>query len=224
MTRTTTPDETSAELAAIGVEGHSRSTFLLRSALLAGGVYGAAAVSPAVRTAFAQSSDAASEGNEKTDIIVLNFALVLEYLESTYYERGLKEVQGLSDDVKKLVTQIQKDEDAHVDALIQTVEQLGGTKAQRPKFDFSASYASQDTFLKTANTLEDTGVSAYNGAAPLLSVTEVKAAAGSIVQVEGRHAALIRLLREKDPSPQAFDVASKQADVLTAIKPFIVQG
>lgn len=215
----TTP-ETSRELAAIGVEGHTRSSFLLRSVLVTGGVLGAGAVSPAVRQAFAQSADA-NANDPESDIVVLNFALALEYLESTYYARGLREVSGLSADVKELVTQLRDDEEAHVDALIETVEKLGGKRAQRPTFDFSSAYADEETFLRTANVLEDTGVSAYNGAAPILSLTAVKAAAGSIVQVEARHAALVRLLREDDPSPRAFDKASDQADVLEAIKPFI---
>lgn len=218
----TTP-ETSPELAAIGVEGHTRGSFLLRSILVTGGVLGAGAVSPAVRQALAQTGEPGDD-NEKTDIVVLNFALVLEYLEATYYDRGLQQVSGLSADAKELVTQLRDDEEAHVDALIETVEKLGGQRAQRPKFDFSSSYTDEKTFLQTANVLEDTGVSAYNGAAPLLSLAAVKAAAGSIVQVEGRHSALIRLLREEDPSPQAFDVSSKQADVLAKIKPFITQG
>lgn len=223
MHRTPTP-ETSPELAATVVDGHTRGAFLLRTALVTGGVLGAGAVSPAVRRAFAQTDDDAEADDTKTDIIVLNFALVLEYLEATFYDRGLERVRGLGSDAKELVTQLRDDEEAHVEALIETVEKLGGQRAQRPKFDFSSSYADADTFLRTANVLEDTGVSAYNGAATLLSLTAVKAAAGSIVQVEGRHAALIRLLRDEDPSPRAFDVASKQADVLAKVKPFITQG
>lgn len=216
----TDTNETSPELAAIGVEGHTRGSFLLRSILVTGGVLGAGAVSPAVRQAFAQTDDSGGD-NTKTDIVVLNFALVLEYLEATFYDRALKQVSGLRSEAKELVTQLRDDEMAHVDAIVETVEKLGGKRAQRPKFNFESAYADEETFLKTSNVLEDTGVSAYNGAAPLLSLTAVKAAAGSIVQVEGRHAALIRLLRDEDPSPRAFDVSSKQADVLDAVQKFI---
>jgi hypothetical protein len=222
MNHVTTTDAPARELAGIEVEGTTRSAFLLRTALVTGGLYGAAAVSPAVRDAFAQSSDAASDA--KQDIFVLNFALSLEYLEATFYERALKQVSGMSSDTKKLVEQIHGDEEAHVEALIAAVEQLGGDKAARPKFDFSSALTDEKTFLKTANTLEDTGVSAYNGAAPMLKTKKIIQAAGAIVQVEARHAALIRLERDKPPAPQAFDVASKQADVLSAVKPFITEG
>ena len=47
------------------------------------------------------------------------------------------------------------------------------------------------------------------------------AAAGSIVQIEARHAALIRLVRDVAPAPRAFDKASEMDAVLSAVKPFI---
>jgi hypothetical protein len=49
----------------------------------------------------------------------------------------------------------------------------------------------------------------------------VLAAAGSIVQVEARHASLIRLQRSKAPAPQAFDKPSDKNAVLMAVQPFI---
>jgi ferritin-like protein len=68
---------------------------------------------------------------------------------------------------------------------------------------------------------EDTGVSAYNGAAPSIQSKEVLGAAGSIVQVEARHAAAIRLLNGASPSPAAFDPTLSEGQVLKAVKPFI---
>ena len=69
--------------------------------------------------------------------------------------------------------------------------------------------------------MEDTGVSAYNGAAPSIESVDVLVAAGAIVQVEARHASLIRLTRNKPPAPLAFDKASEMETVLKAVKPFI---
>ncbi len=54
--------------------------------------------------------------------------------------------------------------------------------------------------------LENTGVGAYNGAGPSLSNRALLAAAGSIVQVEARHAASIALLTGQSITPNgAFD-------------------
>ena len=41
------------------------------------------------------------------------------------------------------------------------------------------------------------------------------------MQVEARHAAMIRLVRNKPPAPVAFDKASDMDAVLAAVKPFI---
>jgi len=64
-------------------------------------------------------------------------------------------------------------------------------------------------------------VSAYNGAAPMIASTEVLGAAGSIVQVEARHAAAIRLLNGKPPADSGFDKPLEMQAVLDAVKPFV---
>jgi hypothetical protein len=64
-------------------------------------------------------------------------------------------------------------------------------------------------------------VSAYNGAAPSIQSKEVLTAAGSIVQIEGRHAGIIRLLNGVEPAPDAFDKTLSQGQVLAAVKPLI---
>jgi rubrerythrin len=147
--------------------------------------------------------------------------LTLEYLESTFYAESVKQVSGLSSDERELAERLRDDERAHVDALTATIKDLGGKPAARPTFDFGGAFASRAAFLRTATTLEDTGVSAYNGAATSISSVDVLAAAGGIVQVEARHAALIRLARDKPPAPQAFDKASDMEEALAAVQPFI---
>ncbi len=91
-----------------------------------------------------------------------------------------------------------------------------------PTFSFPIS--DEASFLKLAQTLEDTGVSAYNGAAPSIKSTEVLAAAGGIVQIEGRHAGIIRLLNGVDPAPDTFDPTKTEGQVLAAVKPLIKSG
>ena len=203
---------TAPELGAVRVGGTTRSAFLVRGTLAAGAVMGAGAISPLVSRALAQGGG---------DVDVLNYALALESLEFAYYEQGLKEVSGLDTQLKRLATEIRDNEKEHVDAIKATIKDLGGKAAAAPMVDFGNAFASKGSFLKLANTLEDTGVSAYNGAAPMITSEDVLAAAGSIVQVEARHAALIRLERGKDPAPLAFDKASSMDEVLAAVKPLI---
>ena len=201
------------ELAAIDVQGVSRQAFIMRGAVAAGSVYGLATVGPFVREALAQ--DGAG------DVEILNFALTLEYLEAAFYTQGLKQVSGLSGDAKSLATEIRDNENEHVAALMKTVKDLGGTPVKAPGVDFGDAFANQKSFLKLAQTFEDTGVSAYNGAAPMIESVDVLGAAGSIVQVEARHAAAIRLLNGQPISDGGFDKSLEMQAVLDAVKPFV---
>lgn len=202
------------ELAAVHVDADSedlsRSEVLLKGALAAGAVYGTLAVGPFVRKALAMSGG--------SDVDILNFALTLEYLESTFYEEAKSRAKA-SGELKSLVNLLAKDEKQHVEALEGTIKKLGGKPVAKPKFDFP--YNGTSGFLKLAQTFEDTGVSAYNGAAPMIKSKEVLTAAGSIVQVEARHAAAIRLQNEEEPAPAAFDTPLDEQKVLKAVEPFI---
>ncbi|MGI8659913.1 MAG: ferritin-like domain-containing protein [Thermoleophilaceae bacterium] len=55
----------------------------------------------------------------------------------------------------------------------------------------------------------------------MIESTDVLAAAGSIVQVEGRHAGVIRLVRGEQIAESAFDKGLAMEEVLAAAKPFI---
>jgi hypothetical protein len=193
------------------VNGLTRSSFIARGAMATGSLYGAGAVGSYVTRAFAQSGGAG-------DLDILNFALTLEYLEAAFYKEGIAKA-GLSGDAKKLAKEIGDHENEHVAALTQTIKKLGGKPVAAPKVAFP--FTDQASFLKLAQVFEDTGVSAYNGAAPMISSKEVLGAAGSIVQVEARHAAAIRLLNGQNPSPAAFDPTLGKKQVLKAVKPFI---
>ena len=201
------------ELATIKVQGVTREAFLIRATLAAGATYGALSATPFITKALAQE--------EVDDVAILNFALTLEYLETEFYKQGVSEVSGLSKEEKKLAKELRDNEQEHVDFLKSAVEDADGTPAKKPMLDFGGAFADRAAFLKTANTLEDTGVSAYNGAGPLIDSVEILGAAGSIVQIEARHAALIRLTRGVAPAPLAFDKASDMDAVLKAIGPFI---
>src|SRR5881392_2087963 len=150
---------TQSELAAVHIDDDtgdlSRSEVILKGALAAGAIYGAAMVGPFVGRALAASGS--------SDVDILNFALTLEYLESTFY-REAKSRAKASGELRSLIDLIARDEDEHVGALTETIKKLGGKPVAEPKFDFP--YSGTAGFLKLAQVFEDTGVSAYNGAAP----------------------------------------------------------
>jgi ferritin-like protein len=202
------------ELAAVEIvddsEDLSRSEVILKGALAAGAVYGTFMVGPFVRQALAMSGG--------SDVDILNFALTLEYLESTFYKEAKSRAHA-NGELMKLIDLLAEDEQQHVEALTATIKKLGGKPVEEPKFNFE--YSDAAGFLKLAQTFEDTGVSAYNGAGPSIKSKEVLGAAGSIVQVEARHAAAIRLQNKEEPAPEAFDPSLDEAQVLKAVEPFI---
>lgn len=203
----------SPALAEVQVEDMNRSAFIAKGALAVGAVYGMTMVGPFIRKAFAQG--------EMGDIDILNFALTLEYLESAFYEQA--KAEGKYDaETTELVDLVAKDEAEHVSALKATISDLGGTPVEAPGVDFGQAFANQGSFLELAQTFEDTGVSAYNGAGPALKSKELLATAGSIVQIEARHAAAIRLLNGETPAPESFDPTLDMQQVLKAVDPFVV--
>ncbi len=202
---------TEASAAAVEVSGLTRSSFILRGALAAGAVYGLSAVTP-----FVSGALAASEGG---DADILNFALTLEYLEAAFYNEKGPQV-GLSGTAKSYAKLFGEQEADHVSALTTTIKQLGAKPVAKPTFVFPVT--NQSSFLALASVLENTGVGAYNGAGPSIKNKEVLAAAGSIVQVEARHAADVNLLLGKTPTPdQGFDRPLTKEQVLAKAGPLI---
>jgi Ferritin-like domain len=201
----------SRELAATEIHGMTRASFVLRGALGAAALYGVGSVAPFVSRAIAETGGGDAE--------IVNFALTLEYLEADFYNVKAKQV-GLSGQARAYASQFGAEESEHVRALIGTVKQLGATPAKKPKFVFPAT--DESSFLALASVLENTGVGAYNGAAPSLKSKQVLTAAGSIVQVEARHAAAIDLLMGKTPTPDAgFDRPLNKSEVLAKAGPLI---
>jgi rubrerythrin len=195
----------------VAVHGLTRSAFLARGALAAGSMYGAAAVAPLVERALAADGGG--------DVAIVNFALALETIEAAFYKKALA-AKGLSGPVRKALQEIAGHEDAHAKQLKQTLDQLGAAAAPAPQTTFSG-IGGEEQVLDLAIRLEETGVGAYNGAAPLIESGDLLTAAGSIVQVEARHAAALRELGRRDPAPAAFDKPLSQAQVRDAVRPFV---
>jgi hypothetical protein len=201
----------SPQLEGLEVKGLTRSSFILRGALAAGAVYGTTLVGPFVSQALAETGGGDAE--------ILNFALTLEYLESAFYNEKGKEV-NLTGTAKTYAGMFGAQEAEHVAALTSAIKSMGATPVAKPQFVFPVS--NEKTFLALASVLENTGVGAYNGAAPSLTSKEVLATAGSIVQIEGRHAAAIDLLINRSPTPNGgFDVPLTKEQVLKKIGPLV---
>jgi hypothetical protein len=171
-------------------------------------------------------SNAQSPAIPQTD--VLNFALNLEYLEAEFYSvavtgatlsssvtggtsnaSGGAKVTFTDTRVADIAAEISADETLHVKYLRTA---LGAVAVAEPKINLNAlgmGFASQAQFLMLARAFEDTGVSAYAGAATLLSGNNLQAAA-QILAVEAYHAGNIRLYVVQDgitvPATDSQDV------------------
>jgi hypothetical protein len=169
---------------------------LSRRGLLGLGVAGAGAVFAASR-----STAAAAEGLAASDVSILNYALVLEYLQASFYTEAERSgaLMGKTALAAHVVGAVER---AHVKAFRSL---LGARAVTRPLFDFQGTTEQQQPFLKTAVALEDLAVAAYKGQAPKLKSKQVLAAAVGIHSVEARHAAWMRELVGVTPAVHAFD-------------------
>ena len=134
------------------------------------------------------------------DAAILNFALTLEYLESSFYQQAVAG-GNLTGEAASFAKTVRDHELAHVAFLKKA---LGAKAGKKPTFDFKGTTDDQNMFIATSIALEDVGVSAYNGQGQNLTKATLGAAA-TIVSVEARHAAWIRDIAKKSPAPFAFD-------------------
>ena len=199
--------------AADAVIDDSRGDFL-RRAVIAGGALGAGGALLGVLPSAASAALSANDRN------ILNFALTLEYLESTFYDEALKS-RALSGRTLAFAKVVAGHEATHVKTLKSV---LGRAAVAKPRFNFHGTTSKQAKFQQTAIALEDTGVGAYKGQAPLIQETAYLKAALSIHSVEARHAAWIRHIVGILPAPVAFDkpLTMKQVLARVAATHFIV--
>ena len=152
-----------------------------------------------------------------TDADILNFALNLEYLEAEFYSMAtygstLLELGVITSSEQSgpttggnmvpdfgasplafLATALRVTEIDHVKYLRAA---LGSAAVLKPTINLNAlgyGFSSVDSFLKLSRQFEDVGVSAYLGAAPLISNKTYLAAAGAILATEAQHSGSIRL-------------------------------
>lgn len=152
-----------------------------------------------------------------SDVDILNFALNLEYLEAEFYTvattgghidamgigitgtgtpgptTGGSKVAFVDQELSAIALEIATDERTHV-TVLRTA--LGANAVAKPAINLAAlgiGYASDAQFLALARAFEDVGVSAYTGAAPLITSKAYLQTAASILAAEAEHVANIRL-------------------------------
>jgi Ferritin-like domain len=187
--------------AATGAPGATRQE-LFKRALAGGGAFAAGGLAIGGLPSIALGKPSA-----KQDVKILNFALLLEYLESNFYVQAVRS-GALSGALAAFATTVRDHEVAHVKALKAA---LGSKAIAEPQFDFGDTISDPAKFTATSMVLEDTGVAAYDGQGTHLRRKTLPAAA-AIVSVEARHAAWIRFLADEAPAPNALQGAlSKKA-------------
>ena len=142
--------ETAAE-AMDALDGDTRSQFLRRAGIAGGAVIGGGAL----LGALAPSAMAFSTGDRppakfgKGDLGILNYALTLEYLESSFYNEATANQRRnaflTSPQARVFLKTVTDDENQHVKALKKV---LGKHAIKKPKFDFHGDNASQAKFLE----------------------------------------------------------------------------
>ncbi|PZR61342.1 MAG: hypothetical protein DLM53_08915 [Candidatus Eremiobacter antarcticus] len=177
-------------------------------------------------------------GYDISDDDILNFALNLEYLEAEFYTYattghgitgiapvtggfgkpgatvGGKMVSFSNALLQQSARELAYDEQQHVILLHQLIGSANAVA--KPAINLNAvgvGFGNQLEFLLLARALEDTGVSAYAGAAPLLQSKIVLGYAARILGTEAEHAGNIRL------QVAAFGVATKPLDALDVLPP-----
>ena len=145
-------------------------------------------------------SNAQAKIDLSTDIGIFNYAYALEQLEAAFYSTvvGAANFATLFPDAneRELLTDIRNHEIVHREFLRQALGSAAIPDLQLNATTVTALTVDRATILKNAQTFEDLGVAAYNGAGKQLKDGRNLLVAGKIVSVEARHAAAIRDARD----------------------------
>ncbi len=197
-----------------------------------GGKLALAAVPLAFGSMF-KKAYAGTKNTKESALLVLNYALTLEYLEAEFYTTALAS-SGLipAGAAMGAIQTISAHETSHVAFLRTAITASGGTPIAKPSFDLSGgsgsgngpfknAFSNYALFLAVAQTLEDTGVRAYKGrAAELVKGGDLLTAALNIHSVEARHASHIRQMRKAN----GVDIKPWITGVVSGVTPGLVEA
>ncbi|MBW3636919.1 MAG: ferritin-like domain-containing protein [Armatimonadetes bacterium] len=161
------------------------------------------------------------------DVAILNSALLLEHLEAEFYARVVAADQArsfLQGRQKVAAVTLARDEAAHVINVTEMITKLGGAPIEKPQFQFPANvFLSPIAFLQVSVELEENGVGAYLGAAPMVANKDVLNFAASIYGIEARHTGWIRFLLGDQIAPRPLEQPRTIEEAVANAAPFIVK-
>jgi rubrerythrin len=147
---------------------------------------------------------------------VLEFALLLERLQTAFYSDALR-ANRLTGEVKQFAEIVGHEERSHLTYLLQ---ELGPSAGRSTTFAFGDATSSDSRFVAAAVTLEETGLAAYNGQAENVSRATL-ASVARVISVEARHAAWARGLAGLSPAPVAADAPISAATAMQQIRKYM---
>lgn len=170
--------------------------------------FGAKLLTASIPVAASSLFQTAKAQNINAIIDTLNFALKLEYLESSFYNKAINTSGLIPADSLSSFQKIADDEAKHVGLLTYLIQDLGGVAIASPSFDFTGGqspsgaafpdvFSNYLTFLAVAQLFEDTGVRAYKNV--ITNVLPQRSALYNTIaihSVEARHATHIRYSRQ----------------------------
>jgi len=163
------------------------------------------------------------------DNYVLNYALSLENFEAELYRRAAASFTpasfasaGYNSSVYEYLMTLAAQEAVHSSAINATLIGRGWPPVQPCTYSFpSGVFTDVNTLLGFLSTVEQVGVSAYDGAVPYLSDPALLEFAATIATVEGRHSAFINaVLGTKSFSPAPLEPTLSPSQVVNTVAGF----
>lgn len=196
--------------------GSSAGWHCTRAGLLRRASVGVGAISAGGAGAAALASARGPASLAARDRRILQFALELERLQSTFYAEAIRGGK-LSGEVRQFAEIVGREETAHRHYLEKV---LGSHAPATRRYRFGNATHDNHSFVAAAVKLEDTGLAGYNGQALNLSRSALRSVS-RVISVEARHAAWARDLAGQPPAPHATDAPISAAQAMSAIRPYI---
>lgn len=187
-----------------GLYGETRAQLLRKAAFGGGALLAALGAAPPAAAA-------------SRDLAILNFDLVFEYLQSSFYVSAVEAgtVSRMAPDKRRWARVLGSHELAHVQILKKV---LGDRAVRKPFFDFRGVNESEDAFTRTAVAMEDLTTALLAGQAPRLQDRNLVAAVFSLLTTEARHAAWARRLAGATPVVSPFDEPKSISEVRQVVR------